>query len=98
MTEGPTDYRVKSLRFSAALSPPPEMNRYPYQQQTQWQYGYTLGPPTEANRGNYSVYQEAAYQIGQTPHNPAQTAFQAQQAQTALAHQEQFRKQNVKPF
>ena len=73
------------------------MNRYPYQQQTQWQYGYTLGPATEANRGNYSVYQEAAYQIGQTPHNPHNpaSAFQAQQAQSALAHQEQFRKQNV---
>ena len=27
-----------------------------HNQQANWQYGYTLGPPTAANRGNYTTY------------------------------------------
>ena len=41
---------------------------------TPFQYGYTLGPGSEANRGDYAVYNQyaaaqAAAAVGQSPNN-----------------------------
>ncbi len=57
-----------------------------------WQYGYTLGPATEANRGNYSVYQQYGQQQQQQ-----QSQHQHHQQQQQQQYGQQQRQQPAPP-
>ncbi len=56
-----------------------------------WQYGYTLGPATEANRGDYQVYRQAAGAAAPTAPLPHHHQQHIQTTQTGAAAADVFK-------